>query len=145
MAGAEIVQTSINRIELGEKCGSETAAVHIVGAGLPVQSYYKVKKRSARTGKTPKTGLKRSHEHGGRDTLARHVCDCDQKRAISRAAKSVIVIASDGFGRPRCEGHVHSWNVGRDARNQPTLNFARDLNVSLHRDVIAENHDQEHQ
>ena len=143
MTGAKISQTSGEGIQFGEKCGGEAAAIHIIGAGLAVQSNHEIGKRTARPGQRSKTGLKCGHEHGRRDALAGNVRDGEQQGAVNRAAKGIVIVARDGLGRPCCEGHIHSGNVRRDAGNQPALDFAGDFNVSLHGDVIAEDHHQQ--
>ena len=143
MARAKVIQTAGEGIQFREKCGGEAAAVHIIGAGLAIQANHEIGKRAARSGQRSKTGLKCGHEHSRRDALARNVRDGEKQRAVSGAAKGIVIVTCDGLGRPCCEGHIHSGNVRRDAGDQPALDFAGDFNVSLHGDVIAEDHHQQ--
>ena len=61
------------------------------------------------------------------------------------AAKCVIVIAPDCLGRACGERNIYAGHVGSPAGHQPALDLTGDLDISLHRNVIAEDQDKQNQ
>ncbi len=109
-----------------------------MSADLAIEPGDQFGERVRRVGERSETGLKGRHHHRGGDALAGDVGDGDEQRAIAGAKERVVIIAADGFRWARGEGDIDAGNVGRAARHEPSLDFASDLDVALHGNVIAE-------
>ena len=144
VSGAEIAKIAGGGIEFGEECSGEAPGV-AVGADLAVETTDEFGERAAGAGQGSKAGLECCHHHGGGDAFASYVGYRDQQRTVARAKEGVVVVAADGLGGAHGEGDVDAGNVGGSARDEPSLDFAGDFDVALHRDVIAEDQSEEDQ
>src|SRR5580704_4934169 len=116
-----------------------------VGADLAVETADEFGERAAGAGQGAKAGLECGHQHGRGDAFAGDVGYRDEERAIAGAKEGVVVVAADGLGGAHGKGYVDAGNIGGSAGDEPPLDFAGDLDVALHGNVIAEDQGEEDQ
>lgn len=128
-------------IKFGQKGSREASTIQIVGADQAIEIADKLRERTGRAGERAKARLENGHQHRGGNTFPGDIGHSQEQRTVAGAAEGVVVVAGYGLCWTCGEGPIDPGKIWRDARNEPTLNFAGDFNTAPHGDVIARDHD----
>src|SRR5580700_4975468 len=142
VTGVDVGKAARSGIELCEDGGGEALAAEAVGASVVIEAGGECAQREAYGGDGTQAGLKRGHQQSGWNAFAGDVGHDEHEFAagggVGGGIEGVIVIAGDGILRAGVESDLSVRNGWRSRRNEPSLDFAGDFEIALHRDFVGE-------